>query len=170
MTTKEKTAKKTNASDSDEIAALRAMLAAKDAELEKLKTKAPARARKLTPEEEAKRKEREEWESVPMAEIGSLLRYVQERPRLSQIDALPKLVRQLKWDRVAPMVLELAEEVAKITGRTTLEVLEDVTFRHPVKKADEANSTDGGEAKPESEAAQGSDGADATKSDEAVVE
>jgi hypothetical protein len=122
----------TNGNPVSEAEKLRAMLAAKEAELEALRAKT---ARKLTPEQEEARRKREEWEAIEQAEPFTPQAFVQGMPRLTQIDAFPKAVRLLPHRLVADLLVGICERAAEANNRSLADVLGEVTHRTPKSTA-----------------------------------
>lgn len=128
----------TKHTEMDEIAELRAKLAAKEKELEDLKTKkasAPRVARKLTPEEQKAKDEkaagRVSFETIEYAKSGSNLRKLQDMGRATHVYAFYKVIKHLSYDRLAKLLDGLITEVATSTGKTHAAVMEQVTSRTP---------------------------------------
>lgn len=99
-------------------------------EAERAKKAAARVPRKLTPEQQAIADARAKFEHVELAEVGTVLRMVQDLPRLTQVDATPKLIRMMKHYRVAQAVIDMVNLVVSDTGRDFMDVLTEATTRH----------------------------------------
>jgi hypothetical protein len=85
--------------------------------------------RKLTPEMAAAAAKRAEFELVELAEVGTVDRLIQDLPRLTQVDAAPKLLRMMKHRHVAGLIVQMINQVVEDTERTFMDVLEEATTR-----------------------------------------